>query len=80
MGVLDGQVALMFGASGGIGRATAIALAEAGASVALAARRASALMELASSIGTRGYKAIRLEEGFPEWKMRGYAVEISSKA
>jgi serine 3-dehydrogenase len=60
MGVLDGQVALMFGASGGIGRATAIALAEAGACVALAARRASALMELASGIGARGYQAIPL--------------------
>jgi serine 3-dehydrogenase len=60
MGVLDGHVALMFGASGGIGRATAIALAEAGACVALAARRASALMELASGIGARGYQAIPL--------------------
>ncbi len=60
MGVLDGQVALMFGASGGIGRATAVALAEAGAAVALAARRASALMELAASIGTRGHQALAL--------------------
>jgi rhodanese-related sulfurtransferase len=23
----------------------------------------------------RGYKAVRLEEGFPEWKMRGFAIE-----
>jgi serine 3-dehydrogenase len=60
MGVLDGQVALMFGASGGIGRATALALAEAGASVALAARRASALSELVASIGAHGYKVLAL--------------------
>jgi len=60
MGPLDGQVALMFGASGGIGRATAIALAEAGATVALAARRASALMELSAEIGSRGYHSLAL--------------------
>jgi len=35
---LDGQVALVTGASSGLGRATALALAQAGADVALLAR------------------------------------------
>jgi NAD(P)-dependent dehydrogenase (short-subunit alcohol dehydrogenase family) len=60
MGALDGQVALIFGASSGIGRATAIALAEAGAAVTVAARRGSQLAELAAEIGTQGFQALAL--------------------
>ena len=47
---LDGTVALVTGASSGIGRATAVALASAGASVAVAARRGDRLRELADEI------------------------------
>ena len=49
--VLDGQVAVMVGASSGMGRATARALAAAGAKTVLAARNGEALRSLAAEIG-----------------------------
>jgi NADP-dependent 3-hydroxy acid dehydrogenase YdfG len=53
MGVLDGKTAAITGASSGIGEATAVALAGAGASVALGARREDRLKALAERIGER---------------------------
>ncbi|HEX3436403.1 MAG TPA: 3-oxoacyl-[acyl-carrier-protein] reductase [Pseudacidobacterium sp.] len=50
MASLVGKIALVTGASQGIGRACAIALARAGASVALAARNESKLNEVAAEI------------------------------
>jgi NAD(P)-dependent dehydrogenase (short-subunit alcohol dehydrogenase family) len=47
----DGRIALITGASGGIGRATAIAFLQAGYRVALTARRAEALEETAKLAG-----------------------------
>ena len=47
-----GKTALVTGASGGIGAATARALAAAGARVLLAARRAEELERVAASIGS----------------------------
>ena len=57
-GVLSGKTALVTGASSGIGRSTALALAEAGASVALVARRAERLKDLAAQIEAGGGQAL----------------------
>ena len=59
-GALSGKVALVTGASSGIGEATAIALAEAGASVAVSARRADRLEGLVKKIEAAGGKALAL--------------------
>jgi 3-oxoacyl-[acyl-carrier protein] reductase len=54
---LEGRVALVTGASQGIGHACALALAGQGASVALAARNRQKLDELAQQIASAGGKA-----------------------
>jgi NADP-dependent 3-hydroxy acid dehydrogenase YdfG len=55
---LDGTVALVTGASSGIGAATARYLANAGATVTIAARRADRLAELADEITKAGGRAL----------------------
>jgi 3-oxoacyl-[acyl-carrier protein] reductase len=57
MAGLDGHVALVTGASQGIGRACAIELARSGAAVALAARNEAKLAEVVSEITSAGGKA-----------------------
>ncbi|HEX6537344.1 MAG TPA: SDR family NAD(P)-dependent oxidoreductase [Gemmatimonadaceae bacterium] len=60
-GTLSGKVALVTGASSGIGEATALALAAEGARVAIAARRVQRLDDLAGRIRERGGEALPIE-------------------
>src|SRR4029077_19168464 len=57
---LEDKVAIITGASSGIGEATALALAGAGAKVAVVARRAERLDALAGRIANRGGAALKL--------------------
>lgn len=58
---LAGKVALVTGASSGIGEATALALATAGAEVAIVARRADRLKALSERIEKAGGKVFAIE-------------------
>jgi NAD(P)-dependent dehydrogenase (short-subunit alcohol dehydrogenase family) len=58
--VLGGRVALVTGASRGLGRALALALADAGADLVLAARSADDLESLAEEIRARGRRALAM--------------------
>lgn len=61
MGTLDGKVAVVTGASSGIGEATAELLAGEGAKVGLVARRHDRLVEIANRIGSSGGEALAIE-------------------
>jgi NADP-dependent 3-hydroxy acid dehydrogenase YdfG len=72
---LTGTVALVTGASSGIGEATALALAEEGASVALVARRRDKLEALAERIG--GGKALVIEADVTDVEQAQQAVQTT---
>jgi NADP-dependent 3-hydroxy acid dehydrogenase YdfG len=67
-GELEGKVAVVTGASSGIGEATALALARAGAAVALGARRQDRIDALADRIRGEGGNAVAI------------AVDVSDEA
>src|SRR5215203_758933 len=69
-GPLDGRVAVVTGASSGIGEATVRALAAAGASVALGARRTDRLQAIADSLG--GHTFIHEVDVSDEEQARGF--------
>jgi NADP-dependent 3-hydroxy acid dehydrogenase YdfG len=73
--VLDGTVALVTGASSGIGEAAARVLAAQGASVALAARRKDRLDSLAAEIRDQGGTALVLESDITDEAEATGAVE-----
>jgi NADP-dependent 3-hydroxy acid dehydrogenase YdfG len=72
---LESTVALVTGASSGIGAATAAALAAQGAAVALAARRKDRLDALAASIRDQGGTALVLEADVTDQQQAAGAVE-----
>lgn len=72
---LEGTVALVTGASSGIGEATARALASAGASVAISARRADRLEQLAGQIREAGGTALPIEADVSSPEAASSAVE-----
>ncbi len=59
-GALDGQVAVVTGASSGLGRATAVALARAGADVALLARSEDDLRQVSRALEGAGRRVLVL--------------------
>src|SRR5215218_1467421 len=72
---LDGTVALVTGASSGIGAATARALAGRGAAVAVAARRTDRLDTLVAAIGAAGGRALAIETDVTDQQQAIAAVE-----
>jgi NADP-dependent 3-hydroxy acid dehydrogenase YdfG len=72
---LEGTVALVTGASSGIGEATARVLAGSGAAVALVARRRERLDQLAGEITSKGGRALVLETDVTQRQQAEAAVE-----
>ena len=72
---LAGRKALLTGATGGLGRAIALALAAGGASLALSARRAEALESLAAELPGDGHRVLPADLAEP-----GAAEQLAADA
>ena len=77
---LKGRVALVTGASSGLGQQFARALADNGASVALVARRAERLASLQKSIEAAGGRAVAIEADVTDRAAMGQAFDAAEKA
>lgn len=75
MADLAGQVAVVTGAGRGLGRATALLLAESGADVALLARSPNQLAETAQAIQATGRRALPLVVDVSSWEQVRQAVK-----
>ena len=78
--LLDGKVAIVAGASRGIGAASARAFAEAGATVVLAARTQSAIAPIAEEINRGGGKALAVPTDVTDPESVARLVEETVKA
>lgn len=76
---IDGQVALVTGAGRGIGRACAIALAEAGADVVLAARTSDQIDDVAATIRGLGRRAETVPFDVMELDRLGELVDVATE-
>jgi NAD(P)-dependent dehydrogenase (short-subunit alcohol dehydrogenase family) len=72
---LDGQVALVSGAARGLGRAIALALADAGADIALGLRRAGTADDLVAEIEAMGRRALAVQMDVTDLAQIGPAVD-----
>ena len=75
---IDDKVALVTGASRGIGRASALALADAGADLVVASRTAADIEAVAADIESRGRRAVAVPLDVMELDRLGELVEAAT--
>jgi NAD(P)-dependent dehydrogenase (short-subunit alcohol dehydrogenase family) len=77
---LEGKVALITGGSRGIGRASALALADAGASVVVASRKIADLEPVAEEIKAKGVRAMAIAAHIAKMEDSRALIEQAMKA